>query len=82
MIFLMPTQEFGGAVMMTISLKLVLYQMEFILERVNKYILESDFRLNRCIICCLYPDKPSGKIQLFSSRIHQHVQNQSYEENN
>ena len=30
---LMPTREFGGTVMMTISLKLVIYQKGFILER-------------------------------------------------
>ena len=51
-----------------------------ILERVTK---KSDVRLNRCIICCLYQNNPFEKIQLyFISRIHQHVQNKSYEEIN
>ena len=78
--FLMLTQEFGGTVMMTLSLKLLIYQKGFILERVTK---KSDVRLNICIICCLYQNKPSEKIQLYSfSRIHNHVQNQSYEESN
>ena len=52
----MPAQEFFGTMMMTIPLKLVIYQKGFILERVKK---KSDARLNRCIICCLYHNKPS-----------------------
>ena len=35
-IFLIPPQEFGGIVMITISLKIVIYQKRFILERVTK----------------------------------------------
>ena len=34
--FLMTVQEFGDTVMMTISLKLVIYQNKFILEKVTK----------------------------------------------
>ena len=80
--FLVPTQEFGGTTMMTISLKLIIYQKGFILERVTKNKnknkkQKSDVRLNRCIICCLYQNNTYDKIQLyFFSRIHQHVQNQ------
>ena len=43
---------------------------------------ESDVRLKICIICGLYQDKPSDKIQLYFSRILQNVQNPSYEESN
>ena len=59
---LMPTEEFGGTVMMKISLKLVIYQKGFILERATK---KSDVRLKRFIICGLYQNKPSDKIQLY-----------------
>ena len=38
--FLMTTQEFGGTMMMTISLKLMIYQKGFILERVTKKMEE------------------------------------------
>ena len=34
-IFLISAQEFGGTVMMTISLKLVIYQKGFIIERLT-----------------------------------------------
>ena len=37
--FLMTAPEFGGTVMMKISLKLVIYQRGFIIERVTKQIL-------------------------------------------
>ena len=60
---LIPTQEFGGTVMMKNPLKLVIYQKGFILERVT--FKKSDVRLNRCIICFLYQNKPSDKIQLY-----------------
>ena len=36
MMILMPKQEFGGTVMITIPLRLVIYQKGFILERVTK----------------------------------------------
>ena len=42
LMFLIPTQEFGGTVMMTISLKLVIYQKGFILDRVKKTIKKRD----------------------------------------
>ena len=32
----MPTQEFDGTAMISVSLKLVIYQNDFILERVTK----------------------------------------------
>ena len=38
-IFLIPKNEFGGNVMMKISLKLVLYQQGFIFERVIKKLM-------------------------------------------
>ena len=34
-VFLIPTQEFGGTVMMTITLKIVVFQVLYILERVT-----------------------------------------------
>ena len=72
--------------MMTISFKLVIYQKGFILDRVTKKIVMSgstDVRLNRCIIFCLYQNKLYEKIKLyFILKIHQHVQNKSYEESN
>ena len=36
--------------------------------------------INRCIVCCLYHNKPSENTALIFSRIHNHVQNHSYEE--
>ena len=59
---LMPTQDFGGNVMMTMSLKLDIFQKKIILERLTK---KSDVRLNRFIVCCLYQKNPSEKIQLY-----------------
>ena len=64
-IFFMPTQEFGGAVMMTISLKLVIYHRGFILQWVTKNKKKVDFRINRCNICCLYQNNPSEKYSPF-----------------
>ena len=61
--FFMPTHEFGGTVMMTISLKLVIIQKGFILERV-KIKQKRDVKMNRCNICGLYHKNPSDKIQL------------------
>ena len=81
--FLIPTQEFGGTVMMTISLIVVIYHKGFILDRVKKKNKKSDVRLNICIICGLYQNKQYEKIQLyFFARMNQRVQNQSYKENN
>ena len=37
-LFLVPTQEFGDTVLMTISLKLMIYRKGFILERGTKNI--------------------------------------------
>ena len=48
--------------MMTISLKLVICKKGFTFNRVTQ---KSDVRLNICIICCLYQNEPSDKIQLY-----------------
>ena len=62
-IFLIPTQEFGGAVNMTISLKLVnLPKGVYIKESNKKSRNKSDIRLNIFIICCIYQNNPSDKI--------------------
>ena len=52
-IFLMPAQEFGGTVMMTISLKLVIYPkwLYYRESQKNKNKTKSDVRLNIFIIC-------------------------------
>ena len=60
MMFLIPTQEFGGTVIMTISLKLVIHQKGFILKRAIKK-QQSDVRSNIFIICCFYQNKTSEK---------------------
>ena len=59
-IFLIVAQEFGGTVMMTISLNLVIYQKGFIIERPtnprgNKLFNDG---LLKGTICCLYQNKP------------------------
>ena len=78
--FMMPTQEFGVTLMMTISLKLVIYQKGFILERLTQNILMSGSPdvLFIFYIITIHLNKYSS----FFSRIRQHVQNQSYEESN
>ena len=82
--FLIAAQEFGGTVMMKISIKLVMYQNGFILERVTKKLKETiDVRLKNFIIFCLYQNNPSETIQFYLfSIIHNHVQNKSYEKSN
>ena len=63
--FLMAAQEFGGTVMMKISIKLVIYQKGLIIERfTKKRKIKNDVRINRCIINCLYQNNPSEKKQL------------------
>ena len=78
--FLMPTQEFGGTVVMTISLKLVIYQKGFIMERFTerKVMSVSIDVLFVVYIRTSHMTKYSSNISI----IHQHVQNQSYEESN
>ena len=52
----------------------------YIRESQKKQKEKSDVKINRCIICCLYQNKTSENTFLFFSRIHNHVQNKSYEE--
>ena len=81
--FLMQTQEFGGTVMIKISLKLVILPKGVYIRDSHKKKKQINVSINRCIIFCLYQNNPSDKIQLYYfSRLHQHVQNQSYEESN
>ena len=65
--FLIPTQEFGGTVMMTISLKLVICQKGFILERSTK---KQKTKIKLCqsqqmYYYFLYQNNPSEKIQIY-----------------
>ena len=78
--FLMPTQNFGGNLMMTISLKLVIYQKGFILERVTQKKAMSG-STDVLFVFHIRTIDLIKKILCFS-RIRQHVQNQSDEESN
>ena len=74
-IVLLPTQEFGDTAMMTISLKLVIYQKGFILERVTKKVMSDSTDLLFLVYIRTSHLKNTAP---FFSRIHQHVQNQAY----
>ena len=75
--FLMPAQEFGGAVMTTISLKLVLYQKGFIFERVTKKRKKIKLMSGSTYLLFVFYTRTSHlkNTAPFFSRIHQHVQN-------
>ena len=63
--FLIVAQEFGGTVIMIISLKLVIYQKGFIIERLTnpqKKMFNDGFL--KGTVCCLYQNKPFDKTQL------------------
>ena len=60
--FLMPTQEFGGTMMTKVSLKLVILPKGVYIRETHKCFY---VRINKFIICGLYQNKPSEKIQLF-----------------
>ena len=62
-IFLILTQEFGGIMMMSILLKLVICPKVFILERVTKKTKKRSVRLKKNTVCGLYQNKPSDSIQ-------------------
>ena len=81
--FLISAHEFGGTVMMKISLKSVIYQKGFIIETLTNQQKRKEINamFNRCIVCCLYHNNPSDKTQLqLFSRIRNHVQKYSHEE--
>ena len=78
-IILIPTQEFSVTVMMTILLKLVIYQKGVILKRVTKIVMSGSTDVSFVVSIKTSHMK---KYIPFSSRIYQHVQNQSYEESN
>ena len=64
--FLIVALEFGGTVMMTISLNLGIYLMGFIIEkptnpRKNKAFIDG---FSKGTVGCLYLNKPSDKTQL------------------
>ena len=55
MMFLIAAQEVGGSVMMTISLKLVIYQMGFIIQRLTNIPLNKMCRLRKsATLTCIY----------------------------
>ena len=61
---LIVAQEFGGTVMMTISLNLVIYQKGFIVERLTnprKKVFNDGFL--KGTVCCLYQNKLYDKTQ-------------------
>ena len=79
----MPAQEFGGTVMMTISLKLVIYQKWFIIERLTTHMKEKKetMAVSIDVLFVVYIITSHLKnTALIFSRIHNHVQNHSYEE--
>ena len=63
--FLIAAQKFGGTVMITILLKLVIYQKGFIIERLTnlrKKVFNDGFL--KGTVCCLYQNKPFDETQL------------------
>ena len=65
--FLIVAQEFGGTVMMTTSMNLMIYLKEFIIEKLTKPPKKKAFNdgFLEGTVGCLYQNKPLDKTQLF-----------------
>ena len=60
--FLIVALEFGGTVMMTISLNLEIYLMGFIIEKITNPRIFFNDEFLKGTVGCLYQNKPFDKI--------------------